>query len=131
MKTPAIKKVNSIHNNENITRDDYTFEQNLDAVRENFFGDGAGPGKVVTENVTRDEDSFEQNLHAATEAFLGKGTGRGKIVTANVTRDENTLEQNLDAITDAYGALMTPKNVPGKIKVEQKTTQRRIKGIHY
>lgn len=86
----------------NVTKDNATFLQNLDAVAKEFLCMGSGPGVMVTDNVTRNNASFHQNLDAISEAFLGEGSGPGVVINDNVTRDNASFEENLVAATNAF-----------------------------
>lgn len=140
---------------ENVTKPEFTFMQNLEAVRLEFSGIGKGPGKLYEDkNVTNPKNNFLQNLDAISLEFSGKGTGPVEIQTENSydpkkSLIENLMQAKLDEEGNGETVEMINKNVTdpnksfmenieavseafsnassgtGKIKIEKRNVSRR------
>jgi len=90
---------------ENVTKPEFTFMQNLEAVALELGGIGKGPGKpYVNKNVTDSKNTFLQNLDAISLEFSGNGTGPVEIQTENSYDPKKSLDENLmQSILDSEG----------------------------
>lgn len=86
----------------NITRPDWTFEQNLAAMARALHGEGPGAGEIVTENVTSDKNTFAENMDIIANVF---GDGRPiprKSSKENVTDPNKSFLHNLYVIHEEF-----------------------------